>query len=65
MAKKIQRGMNPKNAKKMQRGMLTPSLPPPIKIGGGRKCGGLKRVRQLDAAIPQEHADSIPVDFVK
>ena len=36
MAKKIQRGMNPKNAKKMQRGMLTPSLPPPIKIGGGR-----------------------------
>ena len=35
MAKKIQRGMNPENAKKIQRGMLTPPLPPPIKIGGG------------------------------
>ena len=32
---KIQRGMNPENGKKIQRGMLTPPLPPPIKIGGG------------------------------
>ena len=33
---KIQRGMNPENEKKIQRGMLTPPLPPPNKIGGGR-----------------------------
>ena len=36
MAKKIQREMNPENEKKIQRGMLTPLLPPPIKIGGGK-----------------------------
>ena len=77
--------MNPKNEKKIQRGMSPPPHPPPIKIGGGKcvvvqsvyvsltpqshrkgkVCGGSKRVCQLDAAVPQKHADSISVNFVE
>ena len=65
MAKKIQRGMNPENEKKIQRGMLTPPLPPPIKIGGGRRFVRSERVGQFDSAIPQVHADGVTVNFVK
>ena len=62
--KKNTEEMNPKNAKKIQRGMLTPSLPPPNKIGGGRFVRS-ERVSQLDSAIPQKHTYSIAVDLVE